>query len=159
MNWQKHINNSWQSMPVKRAFDTTLGKMLQPKPSNNGDLEVPYLKAVHVQWNGINFEELPKMWANTEEIQQLQLNKGDLLVCEGGEVGRAAILETELPENCIIQNSLHRVRDNHLGEVRFLKYWLKYFADKGWLDVLCNKATIAHFTVEKRLFWNSRGSH
>ena len=123
--------------------------MLQLKQIDGNYLEVPYLKAVHVQWNGIKLEKLPKMWANKREIQQFQINQGDLLVCEGGEVGRAVILDANLPEKCIIQNSLHRVRGSHLGEVRFLKYWLKYFADQGWLDVLCNKATIAHFTVDK----------
>ena len=89
------------------------------------------------------------MWANQTEIRHLKLKQGDLLVCEGGEVGRATILNIELPPNTIIQNSLHRVRSKESGENRFLRYLLRHASTKGVIDVLCNRATIGHFTVEK----------
>ena len=99
---------------------------------------------------GENFlDNLPTMWASPWEIDQLSLEVEDLLVCEGGEVGRAARINEQPPKRCIIQNALHRVRGNQLGDVAFLSYCLRHAAEKGWLDVLCNRATIAHFTVEK----------
>ncbi len=152
--WLKDVNTTWQCFQVKRGFETVLGKMLQPTQRNSDDIEVPYLKALHIHWDGIKFEDLPKMWANQSEIEQLSLKQGDLIVCEGGEVGRGTILNHQLPSNCIIQNSLHRVRNRELGETRFLRYILQSASDIGWLDVLCNRATIRHFTVEKfSEFW------
>ncbi|MBU0944010.1 MAG: restriction endonuclease subunit S [Proteobacteria bacterium] len=129
-------------------FDISLGKMLQPTSNNPDDVETPYIKAVNVQWDDLNIEDLPTMWASQGEIKALNLRVGDLLVCEGGEVGRASILKNEPPENCIYQNALHRVRSLN-NDVRYLKYCLKQASEAGWFDVLCNRATIAHFTVEK----------
>lgn len=152
--WIEYVHSSWKCFQAKRGFEIVLGKMLQPNQRNNDDIEVPYLKAAHVQWSGVQFDNLPIMWANPNEIHQLELRKGDLLVCEGGEVGRATLLQSPLPENCIIQNSLHRVRKTKIGEPRFLRYILQSLSDQDWLSVVCNRATIAHFTVEKfRELW------
>jgi len=89
------------------------------------------------------------MYASPQEIRINKVKYGDLLVCEGGEVGRAAIVDKETPTNCIIQNALHRVRSQTGNDVRFLCYILRHAAEHGWFDVLCNRATIAHFTGEK----------
>jgi type I restriction enzyme S subunit len=89
------------------------------------------------------------MWASPADIGSLSLVSGDLLVCEGGEVGRAAILGHEPPADCIIQNALHRVRPLYADATSFLVYLLRHAATQGWFDVLCNRSTIAHFTVDK----------
>ena len=147
--WQRNFFSDAIRTKAKRAFEICLGKMLQPLPSSESDEEVPYLKAQHVHWGKVRFTDLPKMWASPKEIEQLSLLTADLLVCEGGEVGRAAILHETPVKRCIIQNALHRVRNLPRGEVRFLAYCLEYASQQKWFDVLCNKATIAHFTVEK----------
>ncbi|MDE0101085.1 MAG: restriction endonuclease subunit S, partial [Bryobacterales bacterium] len=82
---------------------------------------------------------------------------GDLLVCEGGEGGRCGIVGdgSALPDPCIIQNALHRVRPRRQRSVGdasrndYLQYVLSTVASAGWLNVLTDKATIAHFTAEK----------
>jgi type I restriction enzyme S subunit len=130
-------------------FDTALGKMLQPQPASDADIEAPYIKSMHVQWHGVSFEDLPSMWASPADVYYLSLQVGDLMVCEGGEVGRGAIVLSDPPSLCIFQNALHRVRARHSNEVRFLNYCLKQASEAGWFDVLCNRSTIAHFTVEK----------
>lgn len=81
--------------------------MLQNELSQRDDCEVPYLKAQHVQWDGVRLEEPPRMWASPAEIESLRVQRGDLLVCEGGEVGRCAVVQSDPPTNCIIQNALH----------------------------------------------------
>jgi type I restriction enzyme, S subunit len=91
----------------------------------------------------------PTMWASPTEIENLRVAPGDLLVCEGGEVGRAAIVQEAPPRDCIIQNALHRVRGRKGGSVGFLRYVLMHATAQEWFDVLCNRATIAHFTAEK----------
>ncbi len=134
----------------KRLANPSLGKMLQPERSATATLQVPYLKAGHVQWNGVNLpEDLPLMWASDADIRELTPESGDLLICEGGEVGRAALAPTGLPENTIIQNSLHLVRETDRACPRYLKYALEHVAASGWIDLVCNKATIANLTVDK----------
>lgn len=147
--WQPCEKTGWPAVQVKHMFDTALGKMLQPQPASDDDIEAPYIKSLHVQWRGVNFEDLPTMWASPMDIEQLELRIGDLMVCEGGEVGRGALVLSDPPPLCIFQNALHRVRARELNDVRYLNYCLKQASEAGWFDVLCNRATIAHFTVEK----------
>jgi len=148
VEWLETVPASWQICAVKRKFDIYLGKMLQPEPASAHDLKVPYLKAANVQWEDIDLNSLQTMWASKEEIQSGQVAMGDLLVCEGGEVGRAAILNKKPEEPTIIQNSLHRVRSQS-EMAKFLMYLLEVSASGGWLAVECNKATIQHFTRDK----------
>jgi len=122
--------------------------MLQNSPATEADEETPYLKAIHVNWGSVDTEGLPTMWASEKEMEIYSVKNGDLLVCEGGEAGRACILQG-LEGQAIIQNALHRVRDTQRGSVRFLCYLLKHISDAGWFSILCNKATIAHLTGEK----------
>lgn len=148
IHWLDKIPEHWDDTFVKNCFDVQLGKMLQSKPENNEDLEVPYLKALHVNWSGVTVERLPKMYASEKEIEKFQVKNGDLLICEGGEVGRSSVLKN-LEEMAIIQNALHRVRNTRLGNVYYFDYLLRSIAEAGWLSVLCNKATIAHLTGDK----------
>jgi type I restriction enzyme S subunit len=88
------------------------------------------------------------MWASPVDIEKFGIRDGDLLVCEGGEGGRAGIVLNP-PRDCIIQNALHRVRAKPTASVKFLQHVLSTVSSSGWFDVLCDKATIAHFTREK----------
>jgi type I restriction enzyme S subunit len=147
--WQPCEKPGWPVVQVKHKFNTALGKMLQPQPASEADIEAPYIKSMHVQWHGLSFEDLPCMWASPADIAQLNLQVGDLMVCEGGEVGRGALVLNDPPPFCIFQNALHRVRASDANDVRYLNYCLKQASEAGWFEVLCNRATIAHFTVEK----------
>ena len=147
--WQPCVSAKWREQQLKHAFSITLGKMLQNGPTASGDVEVPYLKAQHVQWDEIRVFDLPRMWASPAEIDALQLRKGDLLVCEGGDVGRSTILRSLPQDPTIIQNALHVVRGRNGADPRFLAYVLRHAAYQGWFEVVCNRSTIRHFTVEK----------
>ncbi|PSW02565.1 restriction endonuclease subunit S [Photobacterium lipolyticum] len=148
IGWLSKIPSEWKDTLVKFCFDIQLGKMLQPKQQSLNDVEYPYLKAQHVKWNGVETENLPKMFASKKDINKYSVREGDLLICEGGEVGRASILR-QLKEPAIIQNALHRVRNKELGDINYFCYMLRNISDTGWFDILCNKATIAHLTGEK----------
>ena len=147
--WLPCCREDWTTLQVKRRFEIRLGKMLQNAPLSKDDLEVPYLKAQHIQWEGVRLHDLPSMWATKTEINALALEPGDLLVCEGGEVGRGALLKEPAPENCIIQNALHRVRPTKVDSTAYLAFLLKQASTHDWFDVLCNKSTISHFTTDK----------
>jgi type I restriction enzyme S subunit len=88
------------------------------------------------------------MWASSNEEIKYGVEDGDLLVCEGGDVGRAGIVRNP-PPNTIIQNALHRVRSYQDNNLHFLMYVLEHAASQGWFEILCNRSTIAHFTGEK----------
>ena len=88
------------------------------------------------------------MWASNEEIFKYCVKPGDLLVCEGGEGGRTAMLEDSI-DVCIIQNALHRVRPHGEDLNAFLQQVMSVVSAYGWFDSLNSKATIAHFTREK----------
>ena len=133
---------------TKRHYTIQLGKMLQTVPNKDDDIEVPYLKAKHVQWFDIQISDTQKMWASPRELDQFGIALGDLLVCEGGEGGRCGIVK-HAAASCIIQNALHRVRPRQESHNGFLLYVLSSVSDRGWFDALNDKATIAHFTREK----------
>ena len=138
--------------PSKRArighvCATVLGKMLQRTPKAPGDQKVPYLRAGLLDKLS-DVGELPFMYAASGEVQAYGVKEGDLLVAEGGDVGRSEFAH-RLPERTIFQNSLHRVRLRGDGDIRFVRYALTSIHSSGFLDVLCNKATFGHLTVEK----------
>ena len=146
--WLGEIPQHWVMTSFRRYCDIQLGKMLQSTPNAESDMQVPYLKAAHVQWQGIDHKDLPEMWTSSKDLEKFKVQSGDLLVCEGGEVGRSAILgNIETPT--IIQNALHRIRGNQNTFVPFVNYMLRHIADSQWFEILCNKATIAHLTGEK----------
>lgn len=147
--WQLCTAAGWREQAVKHAYSVTLGKMLQNAPATVDDVEVPYLKAQHVQWDGVNLADLPTMWASPEEVDFLRVREGDLLVCEGGEVGRAAIVDREPELPTIIQNALHLVRGRNGSDTRFLLYVLRQAVESNWIASICNASTISHFTVDK----------
>jgi type I restriction enzyme S subunit len=146
--WLGKVPEHWEVKPVKRHYDIQLGKMLQTRPNSPDDIEVPYLKAQHVQWFSVRTLDAPRMWASPREIQQFGITAGDLLVCEGGEGGRCGIVK-EIPEGFIIQNALHRVRPRNHCRNDYLQYVMSVISATGWFEALNNKATIAHFTREK----------
>lgn len=148
VEWLGEVPEGWDVVKVAFQYEIQLGKMLQPDAKNNNDVEVEYLKAINVNWHGIQLNELNKMWANEKEIKTFAVNSGDLLVCEGGEAGRSCLYEGE-SEKYIIQNALHRVRPLNKNSNKFLYYVLLHCSSTNWFDVICNKATIVHFTVDK----------
>lgn len=139
---------SAETVAVGRITEVKLGKMLQPSPMSEHDVEVQYLNAKAVQWEHVDLTDPPLMWAGSDEVNDYAVRLGDLLVCEGGEAGRCCV-STASMNALIFQNSLHRLRPNGSTDLRFVRYSLRSLADAGWFDVLCNRATIAHLTREK----------
>ena len=146
--WLGKVPTHWTVAETKNFYEIQMGKMLQPQPAKTTDIEVPYLKAVNVQWYSVQTDNAQTMWASPEEIEQLQVIPGDLLVCEGGEGGRAGIAKA-IPNGFIIQNALHRVRPKRAGRNELLQHLMKVISETGWFDAINNKATIAHLTKEK----------
>ena len=148
IDWLGEVPEHWDVTVLKRSFNVTLGKMLQPESSSPDDELLPYLRAANIQWGGADTTDIKQMWLSKRDRAQLHLESGDLLVSEGGDVGRSCLWAAEL-DNCYFQNSVNRVRAHDDHSNRYLYYWMSTIKDKGYIDVLCNKSTIAHFTAEK----------
>ena len=140
-------SDTFQLARVGHICTTVLGKMLQTVPKSPRDQEVPYLRAGLLEALS-DLPELPAMFAGASEVQAYRVREGDLLVAEGGDVGRSEFAP-RLPDRTIFQNSLHRVYLRNDGDLRYVRYALASIHSSGWLDVMCNKATFGHLTVEK----------
>ena len=148
IEWIGEIPEGWEISKVSYFYEVQLGKMLQPQKKSETDTEEKYLCAANVGKNSLSLDTLKTMWFSQTEKHQFDLREGDLLVVEGGDVASCAIIETPV-RNLFFQNALHRVRPLHNESVAFLRYWLMTAKSYGYIDLICNKATIAHFSKEK----------
>jgi type I restriction enzyme S subunit len=128
--WLGQVPAHWEVKQVKRHYAIQLGKMLQTTPNSPDNIEVPYLKAQHIQWFSVRTSDAPRMWASPRDIQQFGITAGDLLVCEGGEGGRCGIVK-DIPEGFIIQNALHRVRPRDHCRNDYLQYVMSVISATG----------------------------
>jgi type I restriction enzyme, S subunit len=137
--------SSFDLVSLRSIAEIRLGKMLQTAPGTDGDVEWPYLRAGHL--SGLP-GELPTMWASPRDCSNYSVETGDVLVAEGGDVGRAEFVP-DYASGAIIQNSLHRLRPRGERDRRYLRYVLEAVYHGDWLEVLCNRSTFGHLTVEK----------
>ena len=140
------IRNSkaWQMRVFEDVAASRLGKMLDAK-QQTGKYSYPYLANFNVQWFRFNIENLNQMDFDEDERAEFELKDGDLLVCEGGEIGRCAVWHNEI-QPCFFQKALHRVRCNRqIIHPDYLAWWFKYNCDHdGFTAIAGSKATIAH---------------
>ena len=148
VEWLGQVPEHWGVCSLGYNYEVLLGKMLDEKRVT-GEYLRPYLRNTDVQWDSICVEDLPQMDFHPDERPRYALKYGDLLVCEGGDVGRAAIWTSELSE-CYYQKALHRIRSKSGNEnvPRFLFYILRYAVGIGLFLGTSGKATIAHLTAE-----------
>jgi len=148
VEWLGEIPAHWDLPPLYARYSVELGKMLDAKRFT-GNYLLPYLRNVDVQWDRVNVENLPEMDIEPDEYSRFTLADGDLLVCEGGEVGRTAMWSSELPV-CAFQKAIHRVRPRSSQDVpRFYYYIMRATAWSGVFLAYGNPNTIPHLTAEK----------
>ena len=137
-------DKGWEQYTFSDIATSRLGKMLDAK-QQTGKYAYPYLANFNVQWFRFEIENLNKMDFNEVDRQEFELRDGDLLVCEGGEIGRCAVWHNEI-QPCYFQKALHRVRCNqHIVLPDYMAWWFKYNCDhKGFAAIEGAKATIAH---------------
>lgn len=120
-----------------------LGKMLSPA-SKTGLRPMPYLRNANVQWDRFDLADVYEMDFDLREEQKFLLKAGDVLVCEGGEPGRAAVWTGEI-DPCLYQKALHRLRPiNDAVDPHFLVYRLWLGAHRGEFLEDQAQTTIAH---------------
>ena len=149
MNLLAEIPENWTKASVGNYCDVQLGKMLQNDPSSERDELKPYLRAINIGKEGLDLSHEFSMWIRPHEADRFRLTKGDILVSEGGDAGRAAAFDAD--GEYYFQNAINRVRPNYHANIapEFIYYWFTFLKIAGYVEMICNVATIPHFTAEK----------
>ena len=140
------IPSDWDVSTVGHEFEVKLGKMLDAE--RNIGTPKPYLGNMAVQWDRIDTSELPTEPMSRADVEKYRLQKGDMLVCEGGEVGRCAIWDAPI-EECYYQKALHRLRPLRGFDSRVMAALLRLWSDGGLLANYVTQTSIAHLPREK----------
>jgi type I restriction enzyme S subunit len=138
----------WPLSTLGAHFEVQLGKMLD-SARNVGDPK-PYLGNRAVQWGRIDLAAAGTVPLTKQDQARYRLRRNDLLVCEGGEVGRAAIWQEQLPE-CYYQKALHRLRPKGGFDPRVMMALLKYWSESGKFRNFVTQTSIAHLPRDKFL--------
>ena len=120
--------SAWKVDRIDSAFDIQQGKQVS-KRTRDGEHQRPFLRTKNVFWNRLELTDLDQMHFSESEQSRLELRANDLLVCEGGSIGRTALWNNEV-DGCLYQNHLHRLRAK--GDKvypQFGVYWLWYAFD------------------------------
>ena len=134
------IPESWEWVTLKMIAITELGKTLD-KAKNQGDYK-PYLCSINVYWSGIDLTKVKEARFEKNEISKYKLKKGDLLICEGGDVGRSAIWEND--QEMYYQNALHRVRFYGGINPYYFRLLMECYKGNKILDKKSKGMTIKH---------------
>ena len=144
------IPADWKVVRLGEIYEVQLGKMLSPK-ARQGKNPQPYLTNRNVRWGEFDLSDLPRMDFDHREIEKFQLRPGDLLVCEGGDTGRAAVWLSEIA-HCYYQKALHRLRPIFGDAVsEFMLAVLMLYAGRGILLEHSERTSISHLTRERLL--------
>ena len=147
VEWLGEIPQNWEVKPLKYGAKIVLGKMLCPEDKGGYFLK-PYLKSKNIQWLKVDISSVEKMWFSKKEMSLYQLQRGDLILSEGGEVGKVCIWDNEL-EECYIQNSAHKVSMSGSSDSKYHLYQMFAFGQRKLFDSIVNRVSIAHLTREK----------
>jgi len=140
------LPEDWRVVRLGEVFDIVQGKSLSAK-QNRGLRPRPFLRTSNVYWGYVDLSKLDIMDFTEEEEEKFALQPDDLLVCEGGEVGRTAIWEGQM-QGVYYQNHLHRLRAiNSDVFPRFVMYWLQTaFTLLNLYSGTSNKTTIPNLS-------------
>ena len=116
-------------MRLGELFQHNTGKALNA--ANRAGQLKPYITTSNLYWDCFELDNLKEMHFSESEIEKCTVIKGDLLVCEGGDIGRAAIWPYDYP--MCIQNHIHRLRAYVPICTRFFYYLFDLYKHAGWI--------------------------
>ena len=138
------LPKGWVWTTVGETCETHLGKMLD-KLKNEG-CYMSYLRNINVRWGCFDLTDVLKMRFKDDEVERYMIEKGDLVLCEGGEPGRCAIWDKANP--IMFQKALHRIRCHGGVLNEYLKYVIEDYAKANKLEEYYTGSTIKHLTGE-----------
>ena len=124
------IPDSWSWSRLGEIFQHNTGKALNGS-NQTGELR-EYITTSNLYWNRFELGKLRSMYFTETEIDKCTVKSGDLLVCEGGDIGRAAIWNNDYEMR--IQNHIHRLRPYAEICIRFFYYLFYFYKKAGMLS-------------------------
>jgi type I restriction enzyme S subunit len=120
-----YFPKDWGFGRIDNYFEVQQGKSVS-KANRIGNNQKPFLRTSNLLWGKITLDELDYLHFSKEEERKYKLKDNDLLVCEGGDIGRTAIWKNEL-SGCYYQNHLHRLRAINPNIIpEFVLFWMQY---------------------------------
>lgn len=140
------MSDTWAWRPLGELFELGAGKTMSAA-ARNGDNKVPFLRTSNVFWDRLDLSAVDEMSIPSHELPDKLVEAGDLLVCEGGEIGRAAIWDGSIAPMAF-QNHLHRLRPKRDDvDPHFYVYFLhSAFTQLGIFEGAGNKTTIPNLS-------------
>ena len=152
--WIGDVPKHWEVGKLKHCSHIVLGKMLMtspPKGSEGSYTLEKYLKSKNVGWLQLFLEEdnIDEMWFNQYEKSIYKLQENDIVMNEGGDIGKVSCWRgTDF--DCYIQNSINKITaDYNRVDAGFLCYWLYNLSSLGYFWSIVSQISIAHLTKEK----------
>lgn len=112
------IPESWKWVRIGEVFSHNTGKALNSAKTEGTKLT--YITTSNLYWNRFELDKLKEMYFTDDEVEKYTVKKGDLLVCEGGDIGRSAVWNYD--EDMRIQNHIHKLRPYLKVNVQFFSY-------------------------------------
>lgn len=123
------IPESWAWIRLGHLFQHNTGKALNASNLDGELLE--YITTSNLYWNQFELDSLRKMHFTESELEKCTVTKGDLLVCEGGDIGRAAIWNYDY--DIRIQNHIHKLRAYIDVCTEFFYFLFFLYKQAGWI--------------------------
>ena len=123
------VPENWGWIRLGTLFQHNTGKALNA--SNREGQKLTYITTSNLYWDRFVLDSLKEMFFTDSEIEKCTVQQGDLLVCEGGDIGRSAIWNSDSPMR--IQNHIHRLRAYIPVCTRFFYYLFYLYKRAGWI--------------------------
>ena len=114
----------WEYTNLGSVFQHNTGKALNRSAEQSGKL-LPYITTSNLYWGRFELDTVKSMYFKENEIEKCTVTKGDLLVCEGGDIGRSAIWDYDY--DICIQNHIHRLRPIKDALPKFYYYVMMHY--------------------------------
>ncbi len=153
LEWLGNVPEHWEVIRLKYCSNIVLGKMLMSAPPKGQEetytLE-KYLKSRNVGWLSLNLgkNDLEEMFFNKAEKDLYKLREGDIVMNEGGDIGKVALWHN-VNYDCYIQNSINKITPSENLDSSFLSYWLYSVSMTGYFWSIVSQISIAHLTKDK----------
>lgn len=154
VEWIGDVPKHWEICKLKHYSHIVLGKMLMSSPPKDSEglytLE-KYLKSKNVGWLQLFLDEdnIDEMWFNQYEKSIYKLQENDIVMNEGGDIGKVSCWRG-VDFDCYIQNSINKITaDYNRVNAGFLCYWLYNLSSLGYFWSIVSQISIAHLTKEK----------
>ena len=141
------VPEGWKIELVGDLFDVQLGKMLN-KEAKEKTPQFHYLGNSNVKWGYFDLSDLKTMHFSERDIEKFTMKSDDIIMCEGGEVGRCAIWQGS-NQNIFYQKALHRLRSKGQIVPQFFQNYMEKISGTKLLDDYTTRTSIAHLTREK----------